>query len=464
MRAEYDALGELNVPKIAYYGIHSVRARENFPITGLPRFARFYHSLVQVKLAAAQTNAELGYLEPAIAVALIEALTEMADGALMDQFIIDPMQGGAGTSTNMAINEIAANRASEILGQPRGSYKVDPIEHVNLHQSTNDVYPTAVRVTVYRYLTELETILNDLLLALQDKEKAFSGIIKPSRTELMTAIPTTLGKSFSAFSEAIGRDRWRIFKCQERVRQVNLGGTAIGLGTAAPRDYIFKVTDQLRKLTGYPLARAENMVDAGQNLDTLAEVFGMIKVVAVNLEKITHDIRLMLMLRELNAEPLQVGSSIMPGKSNPVIFEMMAMAAKKVMGNEHTGALAMSQGELELNTFLPLIAYAMFESCELLVNGIPKFTEKGIIPLTANAEICRQALLNTPSSTTLLLPVIGYIRAGQVAAYMIDHHLDMVSAVKALNILDHDTLEQLISPQSILQLGTTLQPREEPLS
>ncbi|MFH1428747.1 MAG: aspartate ammonia-lyase [Candidatus Margulisiibacteriota bacterium] len=452
-RIEKDTLGQLDIHDDALYGIHTQRAVNNFPKSRLGNYLYFYKALSQVKLGAALANLELGFLAKDIGQALVSALQEMVSGQWFDSFIVDPLQGGAGTSTNMNINEIAANRATELLGGQMGEYLVDPLLHVNLHQSTNDVYPTALKIAALYFLNDLENAANHLLQSFQKKEQEFDHIIKLGRTELMPAVPYTLGREFSAFADAIGRDRWRIFKCTERIRQINMGGTAIGTGLTAPRKYIFLVSEKLKEITGQPLARAENLVDATQNHDQIAEVFAMIKVFAINLEKISGDIRLLTALNEIILPRVQAGSSIMPGKYNPVIPEMVSTAAKKVIGNELTATLAISHGELELNAFLPLVAYTLFESCDILTQAVSLFNEKCVIGIEAHGNNCLKNLLVSPTSTTILLPEIGYKKASEVAEYMINNSVDLIEAVNILEPVSNERLQELLIAERINALG-----------
>lgn len=452
-RIESDSLGNMPIPQNVLWGIHTARAKANFIQSRLPQFPYFYKALAQVKLAAAYANQDLGYLKSPIAPAVIQALEEMIQGQWIDHFITDAIQGGAGTSTNMNINEITAKRAGQILEAQGISDTIDPIAHINLHQSTNDVYPTAIKIAAYYYLMDLETQLNELLMSLQKKEKEFAGFIKLGRTELMPAIPTTFGKTFGAFADAIARDRWRIFKCEERIRQINLGGTAIGTGLGAPRAYIFKVSDHLKTITALPLARAENLIDATQNHDQIAEVFAMIKVVALNLEKISHDLRYMVSVGEITLQALQVGSSIMPGKFNPVILEMVSIIAKKVIGNEAIACQCIASGELELNAFLPLVSYTLFESCDMLIQGLEKFKTLCIDSIQINPNTNMQFILNTPTSATLLVGKIGYKKAAEVAEYMIQNHTDLKTAALALSCISESDFTEFLLPEKICQLG-----------
>ena len=451
---ETDLLGKLEIPDNALWGIHSARARDNFIVSGLPFYPHFYKALAQVKLACLITNTKLGYISPDLSQVLHQALTEMIEGQWIKEFIIDPIQGGAGTSTNMAINEIATHRANQLLQQQGSTLQVDLYQHTNLHQSTNDVYPTAIHVAACYFLKELETELNKTLQTLQQKEKQFSSIIRMGRTELMPAVPLTLGQTFSAWAEAIGRDRWRMTKALERIRQVNLGGTAIGTGITAPKNYIFQVVDELRIITGLPLSRSENMVDGTQNHDQLAEAFSLVKIIAINLEKISHDIRTLHMLGELDVPAVQAGSSIMPGKINPVIPEMISLISKKIIGNELTASLCFAGGELELNAYLPLAGQLFFESCQLLTSGLERFNKHCLEGITAHDSHCLETLLKTPSATTLLVPYIGYEKAQEVASLMQLESLTLVETCTKLSILSEKEILALLKPEKIMELGS----------
>ena len=456
-REEKDALGSMQIRTDHLYGIHTQRAIENFPKSGLPRYMHLYRALAQVKHAAAVTNLEYGYISKEIGEAIIAVATEMEQGMHFEHFTVDALQGGAGTSTNMNINEIIAHTGNRILSMKNSSagIAIDPLEHVNLHQSTNDVYPTAMKVAVYYFLQDLESAVNELQQTLQLKEKEFADVVKTGRTELMPAVPTTLGREFSAYADAVTRDRWRIFKCQERVRQINLGGTAIGTGITAPRRYILKVAQRLREITGIPLSRAENLHDATQNHDQTAEVFGMIKTLALNLEKFAGDLRYMTSIGEIELPAVQAGSSIMPGKYNPVIPEMISSVSKKVMGNELTASLAISAGELELNAFLPLVTQTILESMDLLVQGINLLNHKCVKGIRCDRNVCEKNLLISPTSTTLLLPKIGYSKASAAAKYMLENHTTLKDAVSAMVLMTEKELDSLITPENICALGYT---------
>ncbi|MBN1863675.1 MAG: aspartate ammonia-lyase, partial [Victivallales bacterium] len=375
MRVERDFLGEVSIPADVLYGIHTQRAVENFPLSGRPVSRDLVHAYALVKLACAMTNSQIGKIEPAKFAAIEQACREMAEGKLDSHVVVDAYQGGAGTSTNMNINEVLANRALVILGEKPGSYDlIHPIDTVNMHQSTNDTYPTALKVAAIFKLRAMEKSLVRLLDSFQNKEKQFAHIVKIGRTQMQDAVLTTLGKTMSAYAEAVGRDRWRIFKCEERLRVVNLGGTAIGTGLGAPRQYIFKATENLKKITGIGLARAENLVEATQNNDPFVEVSGILNACASNLLKIAGDIRLLSSgpdagIGEIALPKLQAGSSIMPGKVNPVIPEAVSQAALAAMSNNSAIAHAVALGSLELNPFLPLVAERLLDTLTLLSNA-----------------------------------------------------------------------------------------------
>ncbi len=365
-RSEKDSLGRADVPAGVRFGIHTVRALGNFDLAGHPLHPSLVHAYGQVKLACAVTNRALGYLPDATAAEAIErACREMADGLLDADVVVDALQGGAGTSTNMCVNEVLANRALEILGLPRGEYaRVSPLDHVNLHQSTNDTLPTALRLAAIAGVRGLERAVIGLQEAFQSRERAFARIVKVGRTEFQDAALVTLGREMGAYAEAFGRDRWRIYKCEERLRVVNLGGTAVGTGHAPPREYIFRGVHALRDATGFGVARAENLFEATQNADVFVEVSGMLKALAVSLVKVCGDLRLLSSgpeagLGEIRLPPRQAGSSIMPGKVNPVVPESVQQAALLAIGLDSALASACAAGSLELNPFLPLVAHCL---------------------------------------------------------------------------------------------------------
>jgi aspartate ammonia-lyase len=415
-RTEKDLIGELRVPKDAYWGIHTQRALENFPISGRKINFSLVKAYSQVKKACAQANLELELLPKNKAEAIIRVCDEIIEGKLSSQFPVDALQGGAGTSTNMNVNEVLANRAIEILGGNLGDYSlVDPIEEVNLNQSTNDTYPTALKIAAIYKFRELSQKIAVLQGAFQKKEKEFAKIVKIGRTELQEAVPITLGQEFSAFSEAIARDRWRAFKCEERLRLVNIGGTAVGTGLSAPRSYIYLVIETLRQVTGLGLSRGETVLDTTANSDSFVEVSGILKAHAANLLKISRDLRLLNLLGEVDLPKSQAGSSIMPGKVNPVILEAVAQVGMKIIANDLIITEACSQASLQINEFMPVLADALLESLDLLININPVFAAN-VDAVAADEAKCRQYFDHSPAIITALLPHIGYQKAEALLA------------------------------------------------
>ena len=459
MRIESDSLGEFQVPTHALYGIHTARALANFPLSGQPCAPGLIRGMVLVKLACARTNAELGFLDAAVSNAIGQACGELAGGALTSEVVVDALQGGAGTSLNMNVNEVLANRAEEILGGRRGEYRlVHPLHHVNLHQSTNDVFPTALKIAAIEGLRKLEKAIAALQTAFQSKEQVFAGVVKVGRTQLQDACPMTLGAEFSAWAEALGRDRWRVFKCEERLRVVNLGGTAIGTGLTAPRDYIFQVTDKLREVTHLGLSRAENLVDATQNADVFVEVSGILKAHAVNLFKISSDLRLLASgphagVGELMLPAVQVGSSVMPGKVNPVICEAVGQSALQVMSQDMAITLAAQSGQLELNAFLPLIAHALLGNLGLLERACDIFRERCIEGIEANTVRCSELLEQSHSLVTALVPALGYELAADIATEAQQSGQTIRSVVLARGLIAPQVLDRLLSADAMTALG-----------
>jgi aspartate ammonia-lyase len=459
MRIETDSLGEFRVPKDALYGIHTARALINFPLTSQPCAPALIRGMALVKLACVQTNAGLGFLEEGLANAIDQACSELAEGQHRDAVLVDALQGGAGTSLNMNVNEVIANRAEEILGGQRGEYRhVHPVHHVNLHQSTNDVFPTALRIAAIESLHRLEKSIAALQTASQTKEKEFSGIIKVGRTQLQDACPITLGAEFSAWAEAFGRDRWRVFKCEERLRVINLGGTAIGTGLTAPRDYIFRVTEKLREITRLGLSRSENLVDATQNADVFVEVSGILKAHAVNLFKISSDLRLMASgphagLGEISLPPVQVGSSVMPGKVNPVICEAVGQSAMQVISQDMAVTLAAQSGQLELNAFLPLVAHALLGNLSLLERACTIFRERCVDGIKANAARCSELLEHSHAQVTALVPALGYELAAEVAKEAQQTNQTIRAVVLTRALIAPQVLDRLLSADAMTALG-----------
>jgi aspartate ammonia-lyase len=461
MRNETDLLGTKQVPSDALWGVHTARAVENFPLTGETVHPELIKAYGDVKLACVQTNIQLGFCKEnrLKAEAIEKACLEMSQGLLNEHILVDALQGGAGTSTNMNINEVIANRALQIMGNKPGNYElVSPLDDINLHQSTNDTYPTALKIASIRLLRQLEQAVVELQEAFQQKEKQFAHVVKIGRTQLQDAVLTTLGREMSAYAEAFNRDRWRIYKCEERLRVINLGGTAIGTGIGAPRQYIFRVVDKLRDNTGIGLARSENLIDGTQNADVFVEVSGILKACATNLYKISNDLRLMASgpdagFGEMTLPSVQAGSSVMPGKVNPVIPEAAAQASLLVMGNDQVITHACSAGNLELNQFMPLIAHALLQNISLLIRSCNMLTLNCVAGIVANEEVCKNNVDNSTATVTALISKIGYENAAKIAAVTKKENLSVREAAIKLNLLSNIEFEDLINPEAVTRMG-----------
>ena len=459
MRIESDSIGRLSLPADALYGIHTLRAIDNFPISG----QRVHPALITAYGAVKQACLQAGHaVEPFaedVYAAINIACQQMRCGELTQHILVDALQGGAGTSTNMNVNEVLANRALQIMGQPLGSYHIiHPIEHVNRCQSTNDTYPTALRVAAIGLVRQLETDVVSLQEAFQAKEHEFADVVKVGRTQLQDAVLTTLGREMGCYAEAIARDRWRLYKCEERLRVVNLGGTAIGTGIGAPRQYIFQVTERLREITGYGLARAENLIDATQNADLLVEVSGILKTLASNLVKIANDLRLLASgpeagLAEIVLPARQAGSSIMPGKVNPVIPEAVAQSAIAVMGYDQMLTQACSAANLELHQFMPLVAHCLLTSLSLLSNACRVFAEKCVTGICANRERCAATVESSTALLTALVDEIGYERASELAQRAKQQGVSLRKLVVSSGMMTEDHFNEMISPARVTRLG-----------
>ena len=464
-RLETDLLGTRDVPADALWGIHTLRAIENFPLAGRPVHRRLVHAYGAVKLAAAGTNHELGRWDDAPFAAIETACQEMIAGQLDRHIVVDALQGGAGTSTNMNVNEVLANRALQLLGRPLGDYHaVSPHDDINLHQSTNDTYPTALKVAAIFALGDLERNVVALMEAFQEKEKQLADVVKIGRTELQDAVLVTLGREMAAYAEAFARDRWRIYKCQERLRVVNLGGTAVGTGLGAPRQYIFRVVEHLRQITGLGLARAENLIEATQNADVFVEVSGILRTLAANLLKIANDLRLLSSgphagLGEIRLPPRQAGSSIMPGKVNPVIPEAVAQAAIAVMGHDLVILQAVGGGNLELSQFLPLVADSLLTSLDLLTGAGDIFARHCVTGIEADQHRCRRNIHNSTALLTALVDQIGYEAAEQVANEVAAGSCSEKSIRQLVidrGLLTAEEFDVLTSPQRVTKLGSEI--------
>jgi aspartate ammonia-lyase len=463
VRIERDLLGEMAVPAQSLHGLHTERALENFPLAGEAVHAELAQAFGTVKLACARTNRTLGAWgdDKAKADAIEQACRELADGLLAAEIVVDRLQGGAGTSTNMNVNEVIANRALQILGEPLGTYaRVSPLDDINLHQSTNDTFPTALRLAAISLLRKLEEQIVALQEAFQAKEQEFAHVVKVGRTEYQDAVLTTLGREMGAYAEALGRDRWRIYKCEERLRVVNLGGTAIGTGFAAPRQYIFRVVDTLRELTGIGFARAENLIEATQNADVFVEVSGMLKVHAMNLLKICGDLRLLSSgpeagIGEIRLPQRQAGSSIMPGKVNPVIPEAVSQVALLIVGYDASTAAAAGLGSLELNAFFPLIAGCLLQSLTYLANGCEVLRRFCVEGIEADEERCAALVQASSTAATALVPEIGYEAACALVEYAKGRRITIREAVLAKGLLTADKYDELLTPEALCRLGHT---------
>jgi aspartate ammonia-lyase len=459
-RKEYDLLGTLDVPADALYGIHTVRALENFPLSLRPVNPALIHAYGAVKLACARTNRELGYLDEGESGAIETACIEMMEGRL-DQFIVvDALQGGAGTSTNMNVNEVLANRSLQILGKNLGDYQtISPADNVNLHQSTNDTYPTALKVAAIQSLKLLQSEIVSLLEEFQRKEQQFAQIVKVGRTQLQDAVLITLGREMGAYAEAFGRDRWRIYKCEERLRIVNLGGTAIGTGLAAPRQYIFRVVDILREITHLGLSRAENLVECTQNADVFVEVSGILKACAVNLLKTATDLRLLSSgpdagFGEIRLPARQAGSSIMPGKINPVIPEAVSQAAMLVMSNDQALTQACAMGNLELNAFMPLIADTLLTNLDILKNACRIFRLHCVAGIEADEVRCRAHVEGATASLTALVELVGYEKAQAIAGCAKAEGRTIREIAVGHGYVTADKFDKQISSENVSRLGS----------
>jgi aspartate ammonia-lyase len=466
-RIEHDLLGSRKVPAQALHGIYSERARENFPLANRPVNPALIHAYGAVKLACARANRELGAWDGAEAQAIEAACREMMEGLLDAYIIVDALQGGAGTSTNMNVNEVLANRALQLLGKPLGDYgTISPVENINLHQSTNDTFPTALKVAAIWQLRLLERELVGLLEEFQKKEKQLAHVVKVGRTELQDAVLITLGREMGAYAEAFARDRWRIYKCEERLRVVNLGGTAIGTGLSAPRRYIFRVVEHLREITGLGLSRAENLLECTQNTDVFVEVSGIMKACATNLLKVATDLRLLSSgpdsgFGEIRLPPRQAGSSIMPGKVNPVIPEAVSQAAIAVMANDQAIAQACAMGNLELNAFLPLIADALLGSLDLLRNACRIFRDHCVAGIEADEARCRTHVQGATATLTALVERLGYEKAQAVAGRARMEGRPIRDIVLEEALCSPEEFDRLVSPESVGRLGSP-SPEEAP--
>jgi len=420
MRKEKDKLGEIELEDTMLYGIQTARAKENFALDYKRTNLRLIYAIVKVKKAAAVTYEKLGIGDKDVYQVVIKACNHILSGKVDEQFIVDALQGGAGTSTNMNVNEVIANIALQIMGKNPGDYDcIHPLDDVNRGQSTNDVYPTALRIAAIELLRDLSDGCAKLQQSLQQKENEFDDIKKLGRTEMMDAIPITLGSEFGSYAQAIARDRWRIYKVEERLRQVNIGGTAVGTASNAERKYRYGIIEELRTLTDIGLAAAEYPMDITQNNDVFVEVSGLLKALAVNLIKISNDLRLMNSgpnggFGEIKLAPMQMGSTIMPGKVNPVIPEMVMQTGIRVIANDSAITTAAMHGEFELNAFLPLIADSLLESLSLLGKAVTIFRTKCIELISPDRHRCEELLNRSYAFATAYTAKFGYDKVSKI--------------------------------------------------
>ena len=463
MREESDSLGKLAVPDEALYGIHTLRALDNFPITGERINLYLIKAYLMVKSAAAETNRKLDLLaeekfQPiSKAIDLLLEETEKAIKkevfTIYDKIIVDPYQGGAGTSLNMNINEVIANTSLAISGKNFGDYNIiNPIDDVNLSQSTNDTYPTALRVASIYLMRELAESYTNLQNALQKKENEFSGIIKLGRTQLQDAVAITLGQEFGAYAQAVARDRWRMYNGEERLRSVNLGGTAVGNYVSATKDYVLTVNSELKKITGLPIAKAEDLIDATQNLDVFVEVHGLVKSGACSIIKICNDLRFMYSgphggIGEIILPAMQAGSSIMPGKINPVILENTIQVCELVKGFDVIISNLVASGNLELNAFTPLIAHIFLKSLEMLRDVITNLAEKCILGIEANTERCKSNLINSSAVAASLINIVGYGKVAKIVKEAEEKNISFLELLKQKKLFSEKELYGLIAKE-----------------
>ena len=459
-RLESDSIGTMAVPADAYYGVQSLRAKQNFPITGTKLHPVFIKNLAQVKKAAAITNFDAGLLTEDAANAIIKACDEVMDGKMEDSFIVDAIQGGAGTSANMNMNEVVANRAGELLGDTKGNYTmVHPNDHVNMAQSTNDVIPTAGKLTVLDLLTPLIRELYRLETALIDKSIEFDDVLTMGRTQLQDAVPIRLGQVFHGYASMVSRDRKRIEKSCREMYTVNLGGTAVGTAINVSDSYFSKIVPNLKMLTGYPLEQADDLFDSTENLDGFVAVSGVIKTCAVDLSKMCNDLRLLSSgpktgFGEINLPAKQNGSSIMPGKVNPVIPEVVSQVAFHIVGHDTTITMAAEAGQLELNAFEPVVFCNLFDSITTLEKAIKTLIDNCITGITANRQHCKELMESSAGIATALCPYIGYKEAARIAKTALKTGKSVRSLLLEQAFITEKELEKILDPYLMTEPAT----------
>lgn len=458
-RTESDSIGNHQVPIDAYYGVQTLRAKENFPITGQLLNPVFIRSLAYVKKASALTNGKLGLISEEVTQAMVDACEEVLTGKFDADFIADPIQGGAGTSMNMNINEVVANRANELLGGEKGSYdKVHPNDHVNYGQSTNDVIPTAGKITIYQLAQGLLKEMQRLENALTQKAEEFDSIVKMGRTQMQDAIPIRLGQEFKAYSIAVNRSYQRLTHILQEMLVVNMGATAIGTGLNADVNYVQQVVPCLAEVTGLDLIQAEDLVDGTQHIDSFSAVSGVLRTFALSLSKIANDLRLMSSgprtgFNEINLPKKQNGSSIMPGKVNPVIPEVVSQVAYRVVGNDTTISMSVEAGQLELNAFEPVIFYSLFESIKILEHGVGTFIDNCILDITANADRCKELVDHSVGTITALVPHIGYQKAAVIAKRALNENIQVKELILQEALLNQEELDSILAAEKMTSPG-----------
>ena len=456
MRIEADSIGSREVPKAAYYGVQSLRGMENFRITGQQLRPEFIISLAQIKKACAISNLAAGELDKSRTDAIITACDEIIQGKLHDQFICDPIQGGAGTTANMNANEVIANRAIELLGGEKGDYSiVHPNDHVNRAQSTNDVIPTAAKITAAKLLHAAIAQVKRLQEALLAKEKEFYGIIKMGRTQMQDAVPIRLGAEFGAYARAISRDLIRMERALDEMYAINLGGTAVGTALNTDPTYLKMLAPTLSEICGLPLVQAQDLVDGTQNLDSFAYVSSTLKTCAISCSKIANDLRLMSSgprcgFEEINLPPKQNGSSIMPGKVNPVIPEVMSQAAFCIIGNDMTITMAAEAGQLELNFAEPVLYHKLFESLVALTGAVETFVDNCITGITANADRCRELVDGSVGIITAICPQVGYKVSADIAKTAISTGQSVREVLESKHILSPQQIDRILDPETMV--------------
>ena len=455
-RIEADSIGTKEVPVEAYYGVQSMRGCENFQITGQKMQPEFINSMAEIKKACAICNCMVGELDEKIKDAICQACDEILEGKLHDQFLCDPVQGGAGTTANMNANEVIANRAIEILGGEKGDYSiVHPNDHVNRAQSTNDVFPSAAKLTAAKLLKKAIAQVERLEAALAAKEEEFHDVIKMGRTQMQDAVPIRLGSEFGAYRKAIKRDLVRLNRALEEMYAVNMGGTAVGTALNANPKYVEALAPELAKITGLPLVKAEDLVDGTQNLDSYAYVSAALKTCAISCSKMANDFRLMSSgprcgFQEINLPAKQNGSSIMPGKVNPVIPEVMSQAAFLIMGNDVSITMAAEAGQLELNYAEPVLYHRLFESINALRGAVETFVDNCVVGITANADRCRSLVDGSVGVITAICPTVGYKVSAEIAKTAIKTGESVREVLKSKNIYSDEEIEKILDPYSMV--------------